>query len=167
MANISNLSDLDERILSLADHASPEEISRELGGVVSPARIAARVKNILGSRDWLSLAEQEQVVLHKMRQLLERVEGQFFDLDNASVQLRILKELGSRLDHRRSAITVDLNTYNENVGRKLGQVVDLALTYMKGALRDEVDPDRWNTLMQEALLQARQEIERDQASITN
>ncbi|MDF2506234.1 MAG: hypothetical protein K0Q52_93, partial [Microbacterium sp.] len=54
------------------------------------------------------------------------------------------------------------NTYNQNVGAVLGRVVDMSLSYMKGALRDQVDPEKWDELTQEALVLAWNEIEKKQ-----
>ncbi|MDL5351205.1 hypothetical protein [Microbacterium sp. zg-YB36] len=154
--------ELDAKILRLADHCSPEEISRELGGALSPARVAAHTKALLKSQDWLTDAEQDAIVTWKMRRILAKLEEQYMDLDNAKAQLAALKLIGERLDKRRAATQLDLTTYSETVGRQLGRVVDLSLTYMKGALRDEVDPDRWDELVQEAVLMAREKIEEKQ-----
>jgi len=155
----------DERILSLADHMSPEQISRELGDVVTPARVALRIHELLKAQDWLSLAEQDRLVTYKMRKILTKLEGQYMDLDSAKVQVKVLQAIGTRLDKRAAATTEDLQTYNANVGRTLGRVVDLALTYMKGALREQVDPELWDSLVMDALEQARREIERGQSAI--
>mgnify|MGYP003135693562 CR=1 FL=1 len=94
----------DERMLLLADSHSPEEISRDLGGLVSPARVASHVKGLLKNRDWLEEAEQDQIVTWKMRRLLRKLEEQYTDLNNVKVQLQLLKAIGERLD-RRAALT--------------------------------------------------------------
>lgn len=161
MADLA-LNKLDAKILSMADHASPEEISLKLGGTISAAGIAARAKQLLTSRDWLTAAEQDELVTYKMRRILGELETKYLDYDGAKVQLSLLRAIGERLDNRRAATAVDLSTYTENVGRQLGHVVDLALSYMKGALREEVDPTKWDALVDEAMGLAQQEIEKKQ-----
>jgi hypothetical protein len=155
-------SKLDEKMLLLAATHSPEEISRELGGVISPARVAANIEMLLQSHDWLTLAQQDALVTWKLGRILNKLEEQFMDLGNAKVQIQLLKILGDRVKQRHSASQQDLETYNQNVGRQLGHVVDLALTYMKGALREEVDPQRWDELVQDAMALAWQEIQSKQ-----
>lgn len=157
MAEVA-LSQLDDRILSMADSHSAVEISKKLGGVISPTRVASRTKELLETRDWLTEAQQDSLVIMKMRKVLLHLEGQLLDLDNAKVQLQFLKAIGDRLDKRRAATEVDLNTYHVNVGREMARVYDIALSYMKGALRGDVDPELWDETAREALEHARAEL---------
>lgn len=108
------LSQLDERLLLLSDSHSPEEISRELGNVISPARAAVRIKELLKARDWLSAAEQDEIVTWKMRRILQKLEGQYFDEKNAAIQLSALKAIGERLDKRRAATEDEKNALYAN-----------------------------------------------------
>lgn len=156
------LSELDRKILRLSDHMSPEQISREIGGVLSPAKCRLRIEVLLDSQDWLTLARQDAVVTWKLRTILGDLESRFADNDSLKIQVSILDKIGKRLSSRRAATVDDLNSYSANVGRQIGHVVDLALTYMKGALREEVDPERWDALVDEALDLAQQEIEKKQ-----
>lgn len=152
------ISRLDDKMLSMADSRSPKEISQALGGVITPSRVAARIKELLESRDWLTEAQQDQMVSLKMRELLGKLEEQFFTEDNAKVQLAYLKAIGERIDKRRAATQVDLNTYHVNVGREMARVYDIALSYMKGALREAVDPAAWDEAATEAMIHARSEL---------
>lgn len=159
------ISRLDDKMLSMADSRSPKEISQALGGVITPTRVAARIKELLESRDWLTEAQQDQMVSMKMRKVLARLEENsqnFITDDNAKVQLAYLKAIGDRLDKRRAATEVDLERYSQNVGRQLGRVVDETLTYMRGALREQINPDEWDDLVQEAMQIAWQRIEEKQ-----
>lgn len=160
------LSEFDEKILGMADYMSPEQISKKLGGAVSAAKIRLQLQRLLEDVDWITEAQRENLLFRRMHMILAKLEsipGSQWDLDNLKVQLATLKELGNRFDKRRQANEVDLERYDRNVGQVLGRVVDLSLSYMKGALRAEVDADRWDELVQEAILQARSEIERHQA----
>ena len=61
------LSVTDKRLLALARrNMSPDEISEELGGLISPARAAQRIREILRSHDWLSQEEQQGLLMLDM-----------------------------------------------------------------------------------------------------
>jgi hypothetical protein len=152
------LSQIDKTILRYCDSESAEEISRRLGGVITPERVAAQKTVLLTSRKWIDAAEQDELVLYRLRRILAAFEGQTLDNDNAMVQLRFLKEIGNRLDKRREATQVDLETYDLNVAREMTRAYDIALGYMKGALRGEIDPDVWDELAREALAHAGREV---------
>lgn len=154
-------SDLDVQILKLADHSTPEQIAATLGGVLTPARVRLRLSEMLESNNWPSDAQREQLTLWKMNRLLSRIEnmiGADFDLNNLKLQLATLKEIGNRLDKRRAATEVDLNTYHRNVAMEMVRVYDIALAYIKGALREQVDPAKWDEAARDALLHAREEV---------
>jgi hypothetical protein len=154
---------IDDKILQLADNHSPEEISRALGGVISPAKVAAHTQTLLKSKNWLTAAQEDALISYKMKRILLTLEGRFMDNDNFSARLKLLKEIGGRLDKRETAKDADLNKLYNNQGRIMGQVVDLALTFMKGALRKEIDADQWDALVQEALRNAQAEIAKHEA----
>lgn len=153
-----SVSPIDDKILQLAATHSPEEISLQLGSVASPGRIAARVQTLLRSRDWLTDTQDDLLVTYRLQRMLMEFENQRLDIDNAKMRLSLLKEIGSRLEKRKAATDVDLGRLYGNQGRIMGQAVDNALTYMKGALREKVDPKLWDELVQEALLSAQAEI---------
>lgn len=104
----------DGKILALADRMSPEEISEEIGGWYKPKEVAARIQALLKSRNWLTMAQEDQLVTVKMRELLAKLEERFFDLDNASMQLKVLKEIGTRLDKRQAATDFDIGRLYDN-----------------------------------------------------
>lgn len=163
MASEHELSRIDTTILRYCDTESPEEISRRLGGVITPERVAAQKETLLASKKWLTATQEEDLVIHRMRAIVAKFEEQFHresypDKEMALVQLRFLKEIGNRLDKRREATQVDLETYDMNVAREMTRAYDIALGYMKGALRGEVDPETWDTLAREALAHAGREV---------
>lgn len=64
------LSGLDTRLLEYAAmKMSPEEMSNQLAGAVDPARCAQRVREILRSQDWLSVVEQQAILMLDMYEL--------------------------------------------------------------------------------------------------
>ena len=143
MSEDMELSEFDEKILGMADYMSPEQISKKLGGAVSAAKIR---ENLLFRRMHMILAK------------LERIPGSQWDLDNLKVQLATLKELGNRFDKRRQANEVDLERYDRNVALEMARVYDIALSYVKGALRSEVDAERWDEVARAALEHAQGEL---------
>lgn len=152
------LSQIDQTILRYADSESPEEIADRLGGVIEPSRVAALGQQLLKSKKWLTAIQEEDLVLLKMRGILTKLEGQYLDLDSAKVQLSLLKEIGVRLDKRRAATQVDLETYDMNVAREMTRAYGIALSYMKGALRGEIDEALWDEVAKDALAHAGREV---------
>lgn len=142
----------------MADRMSFEEMSNELGGVIKPAAIAAKLSDLLKAPDWMSAAQEDRLLTIRLSQILATLEERFQDVENMTLQLKLLKELGNRLDKRQAATQVDLNSWNQNVGRELGRIVDQSFAFMRGALRDEIEPERWDELQREALMFAKKEI---------
>lgn len=159
---VGRASSVDDKILRLAvEGLSPEEISRKLDGLVSPARVVLRTEDILKRGDWLSDAQQERALLRVMQKNLSDLQSDLnvvSDPNLYKISLEYIKELQKRFDKRSNEIDVQVDRYNRNVGVIMGRVVDKALSYMKGALRREVDPDRWDELVEEALVMARNDI---------
>lgn len=151
----------DQLIMGAARGLSPEDISREIGEVMTPARVMVRTRELLRSGDWLEQKEQEQALLTTLRNRVYELQKRD-DLDSIKVQASIIKDLLAQLDKRQKANETDLNTYNANVGRQLGHVVDLALTYVRGSFRDQIEPTRWAEVIQEAMVMAASEIEKKQ-----
>lgn len=149
--------ELDAKILRLADHCSPSEISRELGGALSPARVAAHTKALLKSQDWLTEAEQDAIVTWKMRRILGDLEGRFLDMENAKVQLQLLKAIGDRLDKRRAATDDEKNALYGNQAQLMYEAVQLAVGKAVLAIQHahpDVDEDVARQALKEALPEA-------------
>ncbi len=151
---------VDDLILQYVDSHSPEAISQMLGGVVSPARIRLRAQELVRTADWLTEAEQDKVVMLKLRRVLAELEGRYLDVDNAKLRLAFLREIGGRLEKRRAATDTDLNTLYANQGRIMGRIFDMALSYMSGAFREQIDPVRWAAAKKEALKHANAELQK-------
>ncbi len=141
----------------------PAETSRRIGGILSEGRVVARTQQLLTGGNWLTDVEKERAIVLLLEQKLVHMSNHVtVDGDSAKLMLAYAKELFARID-KRKAITDDLlTTYDQNVGQQLGHVVDLALTYMRGALREEVDRDKWDTLVLEAMTMAQLEIQKKQ-----
>lgn len=160
MTSGGELSRIDQEILRYAASRSPEEISEKFGGAIEPARVAALTKELLSRRDWLTMAEREVMLIIRLENILNDLETarDSHDYNNAQIQLGYLKELGNRFDKRRAAVQVDLETYDMNVAREMVRAYDIALSYMKGALRADIDEERWDEVAKEALAHAGREV---------
>jgi transcription initiation factor IIE alpha subunit len=122
--------ELDEKILLKADHMSPEEISRALGGVISPAKVAVRIKELIKSRNWLTDYEEEQVVLWKMKRIvgkLEEATHNHLDLDSAKVLINALKAIAERLDKRRAATQEELTSLHANQAQIMFEAIKVLI----------------------------------------
>lgn len=165
MADVSRfgreLSIDDQLIMGAARDLSAEEMSREIGGILSPARVMVRTRELLRSGNWLEEKEKEQALLLVLRNRVYELQTAK-DLDSIKVQASIIKELLGQLDKRSKSNEHDLTTYSRNVGAALGRVVDETLAYMKGAFRDQIDHQKWDEAIKEALLMASIRIEEKQ-----
>lgn len=139
--SIDSIGDLDERILRLADHMSPEEISRDIGGVLSPARVHNRIKDILKRRNWLDAIEQEELILWKMRRILGELEQRYLDNDNAKIQLTYLKSIKEMLAERRAATADEKNMLYANQAQIVFEAIRAMIEVAK------IDPDARQALI--------------------
>lgn len=149
---------MDEAILRYADSRSPEEISYMLGGIVRPERIMSRTAELLKSRDWLSRQQQQQRLYLVLSSMLATLQEKYLDLDTAKVILATVKTLFKQASELSATTEDDLNKLYGNQGLIMARVVDGALGYMRGALREHVPAEMWDELVEEALLHARDEI---------
>ena len=85
-------SNIDDTILKYADSMSPDEISMSLGGVISPAAVAARTQSLLKAKDWLTEAQEDQLVTLRMKELVYGITSN--DYKYLDVKLRALIALG-------------------------------------------------------------------------
>lgn len=165
MAGGNELSKIDQTILRYCDSESAEEISRRLGGVITPERVAAQKEILLTTKKWLTATQEEELVLYRLRTLLAKIEEKFFaeDLESAMAQLRILKEISARLDKRREVNAIDLNQLYGNQAVLMLRALDLATGYLRGAFRDQIDQEKWDEALREGMYLAQAEIEKHKA----
>ena len=155
---------IDDTILRYASSESAEQIAQRLATdaatAISAAAVAQRRTELLTAPPLLSAVEEERALVLQLKSILAELSEQHLSLDNAKVQVQVLREIGNRLDKRAANSQESLDTYSANVGRQLGQVVDGALGFIRGALREEIDADRWDELVLQAMDYARREIGR-------
>jgi len=152
LAPLNRAKSVDDQLLELAAmEFSPEEISRRMGGIINPAQVRLKVDELTKNGNWLTAVQQEHALLSMLRTNLMEMRSETFDLDNIKLQHTYVETLLKRADRRQEITASQLETYDANVGAQLGAVVDAALSYMKGALREEVDAAKWDALVAEAL----------------
>ena len=143
----------------MADTHSPEEISDELGGVLSPARVRIEISRLVGERDWLTEAQEQQMLNIRLKKVISTLEKNAeISLDHAKVYLQYLRVIGERLDKAAARTEVDLNVLYANQARMMVQAFQLALAHMRGALVGEIDPEVWDASVREALEYAQAEL---------
>lgn len=135
---------LDEKLLRLA-RLSPVEIGEQTG--LEPAVVAARVAELLESRDWLSDRQEERLLLVEAASLKDRalsaldgVEGSEF-AQVANVVLRSMKLMAERLDARRKLVDADLDRISSAHARMFGEAFDVALSHVVGVLGEGLDSE--------------------------
>lgn len=143
---------VDETILRYADSRSAEDISAMLGGLISPVQVATRRKFLLTSRNPLDQAEEEQLALYKLRDLLAQMEEKYLDFDNAKIQLSMLKVLFDRIDKRKAANEMQLNQLYSNQAQIMFDAIRLAFAAMMEHL--SVDETEARAALAAALPQA-------------
>ena len=150
---------VDDKILQFAGSHSPEEISFMLRPlIVSPERIMARTAELLKTKNWLDLT-QNQIRLHlTLQSMLAKLQDRLLDNDNARLILQTVKELFSQTERMGRATEEDLNKLYGNQGIIMARAIDAALGYIRGAFREEIDPEKWDAVLMEAMTHAQNEI---------
>jgi len=129
---------IDHKLLANAASMSPEELSALVGGAIRPDRVAAHVKKLLKARNWLDEAELDSLVTYKLQRILSEMEGRYMDVENATIQLKLLKEVGARLDRRKIATEVDLGVLYGNQARLMAQALTMAMERALSELQKKV-----------------------------
>ena len=154
---------LDDKILQFAGSHSPEEIAYMLRPmIVSPERIMARTAELLKSKNWLTLAQNQQRLHLTLQSMLARLQDRYLDNDSAKVILATVKELFSQTERMGRATEEDLNKLYGNQGLIMARVVDSALGYMRGAFRDRITAAEWDEALEQAMEIAQAEISKFQ-----
>jgi len=149
---VSETTALDDKILKLAPRMSPMEISSEINGVLSPSQVAARVKELLESRDWLSVLEKKKILNDRIWAMMDVYERFALDgnLKSADVFLRAAKELRQMLAEDSNAvddqITRVTSAYAEAMAKAIGAALQMLMKRVRVpeekalAILDEVIP---------------------------
>lgn len=154
------LSEIDAVLVRYADSLSPAQISFKIEGALSPEQVMTRIGQLLDSPDWLTAAQQDQLVTLKMRQLVVELEEMPRTARNAEILIRALEAVGNRLDKRQAATERDLSTLYAFQGAVMLDAIQKALDHMKKTLTaaDKLDPAEWDTALSAAMRFAQMEV---------
>lgn len=155
----------DDKLLKLAANGkSPNEIATETG--MAPEKAVIRIREILNSRSLWSAAEQEQLLLHSIYDIKNRMEAR---IDAITGDPKLLKEyrgfldlLGQRLSERTKINQADLDRVSRAQGMKLVHIVELAYYKARAELAQlypNVDLRAIDAVMQNGLEEAALEFE--------
>lgn len=154
---------LDETLIRAAAAGKSGEEMQDLTGIPA-AQAVMHVKNLLGRRDIWTEIERRQLLLTELQELKESLSQnavEYKDQDSAKLLLKVLQEIGKRLDTERSKLDVDLLKLNEYQQRVLMRAMDLALNFTKKELRErypQVSASELDGLVAEGLMLAKFEI---------
>lgn len=157
---------LDETLIRAAAAGKSGEEMEQLTGIPA-AQAVLHVKTLLGRRDIWSEVEKRQLLLHELNDLKDSLTDralQLQDDDSARLLLKVLQEIGRRLDAERTKLDIDVVKLTEYQERVLLRAMDSALTFAKGELAErypEVKREELDELVGQGLLKAKYEIEKE------
>ena len=155
---------LDETLIRAAASGKSGEEMEQLTGVPA-AQAVLHVKQLLGRRDIWSEVERRQLLLHELNELKQSLTDQALtmrDEDSAKLFLKVLQEIGKRLDSERTKLDTDVIKLSEYQERVLLRAMDAALGFAKKELGERyplVPREELDELVIEGLVRAKAELE--------
>ena len=132
---------------------------------IPAAQAVMHVKQLLSRRDIWSEIERRQLLLHELNDLKDSLSSRAIELqddDSARLLLKVLQEIGRRLDSEKQSIEVDMIKLNEYQQRVMLKAMDAALNFAKGELASrypDMPKEELDDLVMEGLVKARYELE--------
>jgi hypothetical protein len=150
------LSEVDQVLIRYGDTMSLNALSLKVEGLLTPEQCGARLTQLLDTPDWMTAAQQDQLITQKMRLVIVELEEMSRTTRNAEVLIGALEKLGARLERRTSATERDLSTLYAFQGVVLLEAVDEALAHMKSILTkgDAISAKRWDDALETAIRKA-------------
>lgn len=162
----SEVSLLDETLIRAAAAGKSGDEMEQLTGVPA-AQAVLHVKQLLGRRDIWSEVERRQLLLHELNELKQSLSDQAVtlrDQDSASLLLKVLQEIGRRLDSERTKLDTDIIKLSEYQEKVLLKAMDAALNFAKKELAARyplVPKEELDELVIEGLVLAKGELEKE------
>lgn len=159
---------LDETLIRAAASGKSGDEMQELTGIPA-AQAVLHIKTLLSRRDIWSDIERRQLLLYELNELKDSLSSralQLQDEDSARLLLKVLQEIGRRLDQENVKLEADVIRLNEYQERVLLRAMDAALNFAKGELLErypEVPKGELDELVVEGLVKAKYEIEQERA----
>lgn len=155
---------LDETLIKAAASGKSGDEMEALTGIPA-AQAVLHVKQMLSNRDIWNEVERRQLLLFELNELKDSLSQRAIDMrdeDSARLLLKVLQEIGRRLDSERERLDVDIIKLSEYQQRIMLKAMDAALNFAKGELKvryPEVDKDELDELIMEGLVRAKGELE--------
>lgn len=109
---------------------SPEEISALTNGLISPAKAAQRVKDILASRDWLDHIQRKQLLIDDLSELKDMLYEKaivFKNLDAADHLIKVLNTMQMVIAEDKVDLSVALTQIRQAHAQMMLSAINLAL----------------------------------------
>lgn len=155
---------LDETLIRAAAAGKSGEEMESLTGVPA-AQAVLHVKQLLSRRDIWNEVERRQLLLHELNELKQSLSDAAItmrDEDSAKLLLKVLQEIGKRLDSERTKLDTDIIKLSEYQERVLLRAMDAALGFAKKELAQRyplVPKEELDELVIEGLVRAKAELE--------
>ena len=155
---------LDETLIRAAAAGKSGEEMESLTGVPA-AQAVLHVKQLLSRRDIWNEVERRQLLLHELNELKQSLSDAAITLrdeDSAKLLLKVLQEIGKRLDSERTKLDTDIIKLSEYQERVLLRAMDAALDFAKKELSQRyplVPKEELDELVIEGLVRAKAELE--------
>lgn len=162
----SEVSLLDETLIRAAASGKSGEEMEALTGIPA-AQAILHVKQLLSRRDIWTEVERRQLLFHELNELKDSLTQNavdFRDNESAKLLLKVLQELGRRLDSERTKLDLDVIKLSEFQERVLLRAMDAALNFAKkelGQRYPQVPKEELDELVVEGLVLAKYELERE------
>lgn len=159
------LTEIDQALIRHGDTMSLTALSYKIEGALTPEQCGARLSQLLDTPDWLTAAQQDQMITMKMRLLIVDLEEMPRTARNAEILIRALESLGARLDKRSAATQADLSQLYAFQGTVLLDAINAALAHMRGAITagDKRSEDQWDVALERAIRFAQLELSKHEA----
>lgn len=157
---------LDETLIRAAAAGKSGEEMEQMTGVPA-AQAVLHVKQLLGRRDIWTEVERRQLLLNELNELKQSLSDQAVtlrDQDSAKLLLKVLQEIGKRLDSERTKLDTDIIKLSEYQEKVLLKAMDAALKFAKDELAERyplVNKEELDELVIEGLVRAKGELERE------
>lgn len=155
---------LDETLIRAAASGKSGEEMEQLTGVPA-AQAVLHVKQLLSRRDIWNEVERRQLLLHELNELKQSLSDAAItmrDEDSAKLLLKVLQEIGKRLDSERTKLDTDIIKLSEYQEKVLLKAMDAALGFAKKELAERyplVPKEELDELVIEGLVRAKAELE--------
>lgn len=155
---------LDETLIRAAAAGKSGEEMEQLTGVPA-AQAVLHVKQLLSRRDIWNEVERRQLLLHELNELKQSLSDAAItmrDEDSAKLLLKVLQEIGRRLDSERTKLDTDIIKLSEYQEKVLLKAMDAALDFAKKELAQRyplVPKEELDELVIEGLVRAKAELE--------